>query len=257
MYGKTHFHYIYSDDQAKGTILKRGVAKRFKSALADFELDENTVILDTETTGLSQMDQLIEICILDFQGKILLDERVKPSVKVTKGAREVHGIKDRHLKACRSWSEVYHDYVDITAGKNIVAYNASFDRRIITQTCRAFNLKMKRRKWHCLMLAFSELAGRKRYGDYRWHKLSTAAWVFDVLPNDEAHTALGDCKTTLAVAREFLQFDPELSLPLDDYQNIDAVYLLLAQKELNRLKLVKTALLFMLAVLFFMWVVFP
>lgn len=81
------------------------------------------------------------------------------------------------------------------------------------------------------MLAFSELVGRTRYGDYKWHKLSTAAWVFDVPPNDDAHSAYGDCETTLAVAKEFLQFDPELSLPLEDYKDIDSLYLLLDEKE--------------------------
>jgi DNA polymerase-3 subunit epsilon len=225
MYGKNHTHYVGVDDKSKGRILKRGLAKRFESALNSFTLDENSVILDTETTGLSRTDQLIEICILDFQGNVLLNERVKPSVKVSKGASEVHGIKKRHLKRCRSWPDVYKDYVEITTGKNIVAYNVSFDRRIIRQTCEAYGLTMKRRKWRCLMLAFSELAGRRRYfdgdWDYRWHKLDTVAWVFDVPPNDDAHSALGDCKTTLMVAREFLNFDPENSLPSDDEDTIE------------------------------------
>jgi DNA polymerase-3 subunit epsilon len=228
MYGKNHTHYVAVDDKSKGRILKRGLAKRFESALNSFALDEKSVILDTETTGLSRTDQLIEICILDFQGNILLNERVKPGPgrKVSKGASEVHGIKDRDLKNCRSWPDVYKDYVEITAGKNIIAYNVSFDRRIIRQTCEAYGLTMKRRKWHCLMLAFSELAGRRRYfdgeWDYRWHKLDTAAWAFDVQPNDDAHSALGDCKTTLAVALGFLNFDPENSLPSDDEDTIEA-----------------------------------
>jgi DNA polymerase III epsilon subunit-like protein len=236
MYGKDYLHYIGPEAREKGTILKRGLAKRFESAREYFNLDANSVILDTETTGLSETAQLIEICILDFEGNILLNERVKPSVKVSKGAREVHGIKARDLKSCRSWPDVYREYVEVTAGKNIVAYNAKFDRRIITQTCRAFNLTMKKRKWYCLMLAFSELVGRTRYGDYKWHKLSTAAWVFDVPPNDDAHSAYGDCETTLAVAKEFLQFDPELSLPLEDYKDIDSLYLLLDEKERQKSK---------------------
>ena len=216
MYGSKHAHSVLLEDKKKGRILKRGLGPRFESALSNFTLDENSVILDTETTGISQTCQLIEICILDFQGNVLLDERVKPSVKVSKGARDVHGIKDRHLKNCRSWPEVYKDYVEITSGKNIIVYNVAYDRRIIKQTCQAYGLTMKRRKWHCLMLAFSELVGRKRYGEFRWHKLSTAAWVLDVPPNDYAHSAIGDCKTTLAVAQEFINFQPQDILLLDD-----------------------------------------
>jgi len=219
MYGSKHSHYVGLEDQKKGRILKRGLRPRFESAMRNFRLDENSVILDTETTGKTQTDQLIEICILDSEGNVLLDERVKSTVKVSKGAMNVHGIKDRHLKHCRTWPEVYKEYVELTAGKNIIAYNVAFDRRIIKQTCKAYGLTMKRRKWHCLMLAFSELVGRTRYGDYKWHKLSTAAWVFDVPPNDGAHTAIGDCKTTLAVAEAFLNFDPQSSLPLNDEES--------------------------------------
>ena len=251
MYGKDYLHYIGPEAREKGTILKRGVAKRFESALEYFNLDENSVILDTETTGLSETAQLIEICILDFHGNILLNERVKPSVKVSDGAREVHGIKNRDLKSCRTWPEVYKDYVEVTAGKNIVAYNAKFDKRIITQTCRAFDLTMKKRKWYCLMLAFSELVGRTRYGDYKWHKLSTAAWVFDARPNDDAHSAYGDCETTLAVAKEFLQFDPELSLPLEDYKDIDLLYLRIDESERQKSKSFSLILIVALISIFF------
>lgn len=251
MYGKDYLHYIGPEAREKGTILKRGVAKRFESALEYFNLDENSVILDTETTGLSETAQLIEICILDFHGNILLNERVKPSVEVSDDAREVHGIKNRDLKSCRSWPEVYKDYVEVTAGKNIVAYNAKFDKRIITQTCRAFDLTMKKRKWYCLMLAFSELVGRTRYGDYKWHKLSTAAWVFDARPNDDAHSAYGDCETTLAVAKEFLQFDPELSLPLEDYKDIDLLYLRIDESERQKSKSFSLILIVALISIFF------
>jgi len=40
---------------------------------------ENTVILDTETTGLGDDDEIVQIAIIDgFTGKVLLNEKLKP-----------------------------------------------------------------------------------------------------------------------------------------------------------------------------------
>lgn len=50
------------------------------------------VILDTETTGLTLRDQIIEICVIDLTGKILLNSLVKPTINIPAEAASIHGI---------------------------------------------------------------------------------------------------------------------------------------------------------------------
>lgn len=56
--------------------------------------------MDTETTGLSDDDEIIEIAVISEDGEVLLDTFVKHTsrVEISKGARNIHGIKKRSLK---------------------------------------------------------------------------------------------------------------------------------------------------------------
>ena len=55
------------------------------------------VIFDTETTGLDKTDEVIEIACVDIDGNVLLDTLVKPTCRVSDGARAIHGISDDQL----------------------------------------------------------------------------------------------------------------------------------------------------------------
>jgi hypothetical protein len=89
------------------------------------------VVLDTETTGLDGV--VIEIAIVDAcTGKTLLDTLVNPGdVKVSDGARAVHGITDRELAGAPSWAEILPAFLAAVRGRRILAYNAEFDSSAI------------------------------------------------------------------------------------------------------------------------------
>ncbi|MGH1280407.1 3'-5' exonuclease [Bacillus basilensis] len=65
------------------------------------------VILDTETTGLTQRDQIIEICVNDLTGKILLNPLVKPTINIPAEAASIHGITNEMVDDAPSWIEIY------------------------------------------------------------------------------------------------------------------------------------------------------
>ncbi|MBR9829321.1 MAG: 3'-5' exonuclease, partial [Oceanospirillales bacterium] len=50
------------------------------------------VFLDTETTGLDDDAQMVEIAVVDENGSVLFESYCRPTVPVDPGAQAVHGI---------------------------------------------------------------------------------------------------------------------------------------------------------------------
>jgi uncharacterized protein YprB with RNaseH-like and TPR domain len=56
--------------------------------------ERETLLLDTETTGLDAPDEVIPLAIVDMQSNVLLHTLVRPTVPVGTEARVIHGITD-------------------------------------------------------------------------------------------------------------------------------------------------------------------
>ncbi|MDP2626098.1 MAG: 3'-5' exonuclease, partial [Candidatus Rokubacteria bacterium] len=70
-------------------------------------LAEHPVYLDTETTGLDPGDQIVEICVLDHDGSVLVDSLVKSACRISPGAAAVHGITEGAVRDAPMWPEVW------------------------------------------------------------------------------------------------------------------------------------------------------
>jgi len=55
-------------------------------------LGVNALILDTETTGLDEHAEIVEIAVIDCTGAVLLDTLVRPAGPIPAEAVEIHGI---------------------------------------------------------------------------------------------------------------------------------------------------------------------
>lgn len=53
---------------------------------------DNFVILDTETTGLDEHDEIVEVAVIDMSGKVLLNTLVNPIQPIPYEATQIHGI---------------------------------------------------------------------------------------------------------------------------------------------------------------------
>jgi len=172
----------------------------------DIIRDGKFVVLDTETTGLGPDAEICQIAVIDAAATVLLDTLVKPTGLISAGAIAVHGITDEMVSNAPVWGEVSAQLRKILSGRDVVIYNAVFDRKLMHQS--AEQCGMPKIDWkqiatfHCAMLAFAEVFGdwNDYYKSYRWKTLSTAA-TFYKLPVNDAHQALGDCLTTLAVCK--------------------------------------------------------
>jgi hypothetical protein len=155
------------------------------------------VVCDWETTDLGGVG--IEIAVIDAAtGAVLLDTLVSPDgVPVEDGARAVHGITDGQLATAPLWRDVAPQFLAATAGKTILAYNASFDASTTTITHEHAGLPAGQLppwgQWWCLMEA---LRIWRRVG--RWSRLGGG------------HRALGDAEA----ARQVLM---RLAAPVESY----------------------------------------
>ena len=119
------------------------------------------VVLDTETTGLDSHAEIVEISIIDKQGRVLFDSLIKPKKPIPRDAQRIHGISNMTVSTAPSWAGVYNQVKEILTapGRTVVIYNADYDVRIIQQTCRLHGLNMFDFNSTCLMLQYAKFWG--------------------------------------------------------------------------------------------------
>jgi DNA polymerase-3 subunit epsilon len=159
---------------------------------------KNWVILDTETTGTFEFDEIVQVAILSSDGKTLLDTLVRPTQPIPLDATAIHGITNDDVKDAPLFPEVYEKIEKIIHGNTLVIYNARFDVRLIQQSLAKHNLLpigLDLDYVDCAMLMYSAWVGDLwPYGGYKWQKLESGD-----------HTALGDCRATLKLIKKMAE----------------------------------------------------
>jgi DNA polymerase-3 subunit epsilon len=97
-------------------------------------LETNPVYLDTETTGMHQTAEVIEIGVIDDLANVLFDSRVKPRGKIDPAAERVHGISLKMLADAPTWEQIWPQAEAVLLERRIGVYNVEFDLRLIKQT---------------------------------------------------------------------------------------------------------------------------
>lgn len=182
-------------------------------------LKYKSIVLDSETTGTSKTDQVIELAHIGFDDDFFIhhkavqftilksleledklnnlfgftfEQRYKPSVDISPFAYEVHGIDQHMLKDCPKAETL----VLPTEIEYAVAHNESFDRRMLRQT---MNMELHGQfdeiKWICT-LALAKIFDKQLAIGYENHKLDTVIRFHfpehaEKLIEDK-HKALGD-----------------------------------------------------------------
>jgi len=195
-------------------------ATPMKDLVTDLMNRTDWVILDTETTGLSNIDEAVSIGVIDHTGNVLLDTLVKPAnAFITQHVAALHGITQEMVSDAPTFLQVLPDLHSAVAGKTIVVYNAPFDRRIIAQSVEPYIVaagypefgetehwpmyeEIATTAWLDIMAPYAEFHGEwnEYHQSYRWQRLTAAAAQMRV-PIVAAHRAVGDCIMTLGVIR--------------------------------------------------------
>ena len=172
--------------------------------------DGDALIIDTETTGLTDDDEVIQLAIVDLEGRVLLDTLLKPTVAIAPEACAVHGITNQHLINAPTISDLYDKIASLIRNQCLIAYNADFDRRLLRQTCKRYGLsKFEVEGWDCVMEKYTWFWG-KRYndGDYKRQSLIAACTQQGIIV-DGAHEAVKDCLLTLKLIKVMANTDEE------------------------------------------------
>jgi len=155
----------------------------------------NPVYLDTETTGLGQKDEIVEIAVVDNQGNTLIDSFVKPSRPIPADASNIHGITDEMVQKAPAWPILWTTQIKpILNNRIIVAYNSDFDKGMIEQANLRYQIKVREiLNFFDLLKLYSlfrgEWDGARR--SYRFFSLDEAGKTSGIsLPN--AHRAVAD-----------------------------------------------------------------
>jgi DNA polymerase-3 subunit epsilon len=156
--------------------------------------DRSTVFLDTETTGFDAGAEIVDIGVVDVQGRVLLDTLIRPVQPIPAATSNIHGIYDHHVVDAPSWEQVSAALIPLLSGRRVVAYNADFDRRIVEQCCARIQLAHPACAWECAMRAYADYAGERNASGrgVKSHKLDAAAAAFGIAPG--GHRAYADAE---------------------------------------------------------------
>jgi DNA polymerase-3 subunit epsilon len=156
---------------------------------------DTVVILDFETTGLSpdMGDRAIEIgavCIEHGKIKGRFQELMNPGRRINSFIESYTGITNEMLKNSPSCSEVMHKFADFISDYNLVAHNASFDKRFLDAEFGKISREYKG-QFLCSMLV-----ARRIYQKAPNHQLETLIKYANISTDGDFHRALYDSEMT-------------------------------------------------------------
>ena len=185
------------------------------SGVAGAWLAESPLFLDTETTGLGDAAQIIEIAITDAAGRVLLETRLRPTVPIEPQALAIHGIDDAALASAPTWPDVSDQIRSLLRSRVVVIFNADFDGRMVRQTANAFGDSSD---WwqevdtRCAMyLAADAFGATNRYGTI---SLANATEAAGVTWSGRAHAAAADALATADLVKAIAEIRTALDLEL-------------------------------------------
>lgn len=166
--------------------------KLFKDLL---DKKDKYIILDAETTGLNEYDQVIELSIIDLDGNVLFNSLFNPTIEVSKDAENINGLNKKFLSKEPKWNEKWEEIKSILKDRISLIYNSSFDYRLIKQTCNSFNVEFLDFDVKCIMRLYSEYIGSER-----WVSLEKA-YQYEVGDIVQGHRSLADCRMCLEIIK--------------------------------------------------------
>ena len=175
-----------------------------KQTLFEVIQSDDYLVLDTETTGLHNGAEICQIAVIESTGEVLLDTLVKPVNPIPAEATRIHGITNEMVANAPAFP--LDTLYEMLFGRQVIVYNVDYDVSMLYSSVDAASLFTVDwwgiADWHCAMRPFAEIYGEwnEYRQNYKWQSLSTACKFYKI-PITEAHSALADCISTLAICR--------------------------------------------------------
>ena len=156
---------------------------------------DTVIVLDFETTGLSpdMGDRAIEIGAVLLDGGVVKEHfqaLMNPGQRISKFIENYTGITNEMLCDAPSCSSVMSQFADFIGGHNLVAHNASFDKRFLDAELTRIS------KRYSGEFACSMLVARRIFQNAPNHQLGTLVRYANIPSDGEFHRALYDSEMT-------------------------------------------------------------
>lgn len=156
---------------------------------------DSVVVLDFETTGLSPVlgDRVIEIGAVRLENGKITDKfqsLMNPGIRISSFIESFTGISNEMLDDAPSGQEAMDGFVNFLGESDLVAHNASFDRRFLDSEMSLIQ-RTYRGEFICSMLT-----ARRVYQDLPNHRLGTLVAFKNISNEGIFHRALADAEMT-------------------------------------------------------------
>jgi DNA polymerase-3 subunit epsilon len=171
-------------------------------------LDQEPLFLDTETTGLDDSAEIVEIAILNTSGKPLLDTLIKPTRPIPRAATKIHSITNSDVTNAPTFADITPELRRLIDGRLIVIYNAQYDIRMLAQSARARGVEESPvTSGVCAMNLYATFYGKwNNYrGSYKWQSLINAARQCGIKAPNNLHRAAGDADLTRLIVQHMAE----------------------------------------------------
>ena len=156
--------------------------------------EAQAIVIDTETTGLTDSDELLQISVIDDAGTVLFDSLVRPYFHTEwPEAQKVNGITPEMVAGAPYPHELLPQLVEIFSEMSVcIGYNTSFDLGFLDR----IGVPTEHLTVIDVMQMFVDYLNANG-STHRRASLSTCTKYFDYQWEGAAHNSLADAKATL------------------------------------------------------------
>jgi DNA polymerase III epsilon subunit-like protein len=134
----------------------------YTPALAIYEFNEKSLIVDTETVGAGSTVEIVEIAFGDASGEIVFQSLVRPVFNSSPRASKLSRFEREELDSAPYWADIWPQISELVDNRLLIAYNAGFDRRALAAACTRHQQHTQERGWRCAMQLVKQVAGVKK-----------------------------------------------------------------------------------------------
>lgn len=207
----------YEEAQVRAVEERQRQVAELEAWAREVLADPDTVVLDTETTGLEGDARIVDVAVLTVAGDALVDTLVNPGEPIPAVATDIHGITDDQVAEAPSFGEVLERLTVALAGRRCLIYNRPYDvarlRHELTVHYRqaghpdpeaSATAWLDSVRFEDVMIPYSDWYGdwSDYWGNYAWQPLYGGD-----------HRALSDCRAVVERLREMAAGTAEVRDP--------------------------------------------
>ena len=202
--------------------------------------DIRYVAFDTETTGLSSSDEIVELAAVGFDEEFehrAFSRLCKPSRPIPENVIQIHGITNEMVLSEPDSDTVLDSFFEFLnwVGKPsiLIAHNAGFDLGMLKSSCR------KKLSWTEEYIVLDSCAlSRNLLPDLKSHSLDSLCRHFKIESNKDRHRAFEDVRLLKEVFLRLLGIaaDQSSNLTVERLIDFSLGYSILKGSELNQKK---------------------